>query len=124
MKQYFLILSLILIVFLSNLSSSIAQTSKIDSLENVLSKHPKEDTVKVNLLNEIALWVYKQDEQKAKKYALLAGEISDRINFVSGKVESLSVIGKTVAHHKTDSLALTFFFKNSILPKPTTTIRK
>jgi len=32
-----------------------AQTTKIDSLENILNQHKKKDTARVNLLNKTAL---------------------------------------------------------------------
>jgi signal transduction histidine kinase/Tfp pilus assembly protein PilF len=79
-----------LVLFLSpNLISVKAQTSKIDSLETLLLNHKKEDTLKVKLLNEVAIKFYGVDADKAIKYATKAIDLSDSLKFTKGKAGSL-----------------------------------
>ena len=69
------------------------QNAKVDSLENLLKTHIAEDTVKVKLLNEIAIGLYEKNPEKARGYSILASELSDKVNFRKGKSQSLLVIG-------------------------------
>ncbi len=48
------VLLFIILFFNINLYTIYAQTSYIDSLENLLARYPKEDSNKVNTLNEIS----------------------------------------------------------------------
>jgi len=70
-----------------------AQNKTADSLENALNKHPENDTIRVNLLNEIALNVFTFDADKTLKYTQEAGKLADKLNYRKGKAESLRVAG-------------------------------
>lgn len=62
----------------------VAQTRVLDSLQLVLTKHTVDDTVKVNLLNEISdkyKWI---DFCISQKYAEQARDISKKLNFEKG----------------------------------------
>ncbi len=70
-----------------------AQTLEIDSLEILLQKHPKRDTARVNLLNELVNELYLLDIDKAFIYAEEANEISTQIEYIKGKARSFILIG-------------------------------
>lgn len=108
MNKYIGVLLLFVLIFIN---CTKAQDTKVDSLENVLKIHKMDDTLKVNLLNEIASLVYKKDADKAKLYATQAGELSEKINFLKGKSESFWVIGLSLSFYKSDKLALESFLK-------------
>jgi signal transduction histidine kinase/Tfp pilus assembly protein PilF len=88
-----------------------AQSIKIDSLEKVLKLHKADDTVKVNLLNEIAYNAYKDDANKTLSYATQAGELSDKVHFLKGKAESLWVIGSSLTYSNSNKMALEYYLK-------------
>ena len=85
-----IILVLLSIIMVGN---AYAQSSKVDSLQTLLQLHKTNDTVKVNLLNEIALGAYEKDPDKARSYATKAAELSGKLSFQKGKAESLMLIG-------------------------------
>lgn len=70
-----------------------AQNQKVDSLENILKSYVQPDTTKVNILNEIAYTIYEQDGAKAKRYAEQSAELSDKLDYVKGKVTSMRITG-------------------------------
>ena len=78
---------LLALLLLSGLAigSTSAQQAKVDSLVNVLNKHTKDDTVKVNLLNEISRQYSTNNFEKSRDYAIQSGELSHRLNFPKGK---------------------------------------
>ncbi len=81
-----------LIIILST-SSSIAQNTKLDSLKNLLDQHPTEDTVRVNLLNDISHLLQVNEPDKSLNRAEKALKLADKINFKKGKVQSLEILG-------------------------------
>ncbi len=84
------ILSILLIC--SFLGSDLkAQTQEIDSLENLLVLHTQKDTVRVNLLNEIAYKIYLKDINKTLEYATESGELASELKFKKGEAESLKI---------------------------------
>lgn len=91
----------------------VAQSSRVDSLERLLSGYQVDDTVKVNWLNQIAAAVFQSDSSKAIGNATQAMLLSNRLNFNKGKAESFWVLGKAVSYHRSDSLALDYF-KNAV----------
>src|ERR1035437_5674005 len=108
-RQIKLILVFLSIFVINTLNG---QNAKVDSLENVLKLHNTDDTVKVNLLNKIALAVYTKDFKRAQNYATQAGELSDKLNFQKGKAESLLIIG--LSYMKTDKAKAIECFQNGI----------
>ncbi len=91
MKKITILLTFIILN--SQLLTVSAQNPEIDSLKNLLQKHTKEDTIRVNLLNETAYRFYSINIDKLLKYAEEAGELADKLNFTKGKAESLHRIG-------------------------------
>jgi signal transduction histidine kinase len=92
--------------------TSYAQTENIDSLENILKTYKTEDTVKINLLNEIAFLVYKNDADKAQDYANQAVELSDKLLFLKGKVKSTYLIG--LSYSKSDKLKAIEYYQKAL----------
>lgn len=86
---------LLFLVMLLSITIANAQDLKVDSLENLIKKHPTEDTTRVNLLIEYARAIFEQDTEKAKPYAEQAGKMADRLNYPKGKAGSLWIIGLT-----------------------------
>lgn len=89
-----------------------AQQNIIDSLQNVLSS-AKEDTNKVNILNNLA-WEFKNtaDFEKSINYAAQANDLSDKINYKKGKAKSLSIIGLNLGDQGNYQDALTNHFES------------
>ena len=88
MKKYLFILIILLI------SRLLSAQSKTDSLQTSLVKHNTVDTVKVNLLNDIAHECsLNSDFDKSLKYANEALKLADKLNFTKGKNQSLNSIG-------------------------------
>ncbi|GAB5417293.1 MAG: hypothetical protein Crog4KO_28750 [Crocinitomicaceae bacterium] len=70
-----------------------AQNKLIDSLEQELRIHNQQDTVRIRLLNELALHHYRNNPEKSIEYATQAGKLADDLNFVKGKARSLYAKG-------------------------------
>ena len=72
-----------------------AQTIEVDSLEVLLKNHTTEDTVRVNMLLELAKKNYfvTNDFEETFKYANEAIELADKIGFKKGKVKCYNLIG-------------------------------
>lgn len=64
------------------------QISLTDSLETALMQHTADDTMKVSLLNQLSKANFNSDIEKARDYARMAGELSDRIGYMQGKYQS------------------------------------
>jgi PAS domain S-box-containing protein len=108
----FNILRLLLLFFvIFTIQTTKAQIAKLDSLENILKTHKPADTIKVNLLNETANTIYKNDSIKALQYATEAVELSGKLNFKKGLAQSYYVIGLLLSYNKSDKLALDYFLK-------------
>ena len=106
------ILLLISISFLLQLN---AQTSVIDSLENLLLIHTKEDTIRVNLLNEMA---YEQNTiDSLFIFAKKAEKIAKKIHYIKGKAVCYHLIGVYYQFTSDYPQALEYFKKSLELSK-------
>ncbi|PKP36796.1 MAG: hypothetical protein CVT98_07045 [Bacteroidetes bacterium HGW-Bacteroidetes-15] len=85
------------------------QNSAVDSLENILQNINSDDTVKVNLLNELANEYYRTDINKTLSYAIEADSLSSKLNYSKGKAESLRVIGRYFWRMSEYNQALKYF---------------
>lgn len=92
-----------------------AQTSKIDSLENLLQQHPDKDTSRINLLNDFAESVLQIDHKKSIKYAEEAFELASMLNFKKGKAESLYWSGLDLYLRSDYQKSLDYFQKSMII---------
>jgi len=66
-----------------------AQNKEIDSLKNLVLNHSKTDTVKIDLLNDIAFKVRFYDLNLTLQYATFADSLSNLIDYKRGKAKSL-----------------------------------
>jgi signal transduction histidine kinase/uncharacterized protein HemY len=70
-----------------------AQTTEIDSLENLIQQHTEKDTVRINLLNDLA-WATKNiDQKECIRYAGEALELAEMKDFKKGKALSSYMLG-------------------------------
>ena len=84
------------------------QQRMADSLLLVLEKYRREDTVRVNRMNDLAYAVYINNSAMAEEYAREAGSLSDKLGYPKGKARSLWLQG--LAHlSRNKEEALTFF---------------
>jgi len=104
-------ISLPIVLVFCCIGNSFGQSKRADSLEVVLKSHSANDTVKVNLLNEVAFLVYKTDSGKANGYLEKAGELSDILNFSKGKARSLGTKGASLAYHKSFKPAISYYLE-------------
>ena len=88
---------LFLIFFLSFAVSVLSQNAEIDSLKIELKNHKKQDTTRINLLNELAFVLYKKGINKTEEYLEESEEIAKLIDFKKGKARSLYLKGKVQA---------------------------
>ena len=70
-----------------------SQNAEIDSLEHLLANHQKTDTVKIDLLNDIAFKVRFYNLNRSLQYALIADSLSDIMAYKKGKAKSLKIRG-------------------------------
>lgn len=87
MSKLFYILFLVLFT-----QSITAQTKQIDSLFELYVR-AEIDTVKVNLLNQLAHKLHSIEPKRALKYALDAQKIAEKTQFKNGKTKALTNIG-------------------------------
>src|SRR4051812_23557285 len=99
------------IIFIVYAFTATAQNDslKIDSLKKVLLNE-KEDTIKVNLLNELtkASWYYNLD--KAASYNYRAQQLADNLSYKKGLAESYRCHG-VILNMRYDSSALDYLNK-------------
>ncbi|MBN2894015.1 MAG: tetratricopeptide repeat protein [Bacteroidales bacterium] len=102
----------LLIISISSLPV-FAQLNKIDSLENLLQNHTKEDTIRVILLNEIANEKYRTETDKTILYTEEAYSISVQTNYSKGEAESLRLLG--ICHYYKSNYPLAYeYYKQSL----------
>lgn len=88
-----------------------AQTSKIDSFENLLVKQIEVDTPRINRLIDTAYASYRSDIEKTFTYAALADSLSKIINFKKGEAESLKLLAKYYRRKSDYSIAMEYYEK-------------
>ncbi len=91
MKKIQIILSIL--IFTSIFTGLNAQKAKLDSLINLLDRHPQKDTIRVNRLNDIAYSLRRNDKEKGLSLAEEALELADKLNFKKGKANCLKNFG-------------------------------
>ena len=70
-----------------------AQVKPSDSLYNLLALHMQEDTVRVNLLNNLAYEYRRAKPAAADSLIKLAIELADKINYTKGKGYAVAIEG-------------------------------
>jgi len=103
-----LFISMFIFAFSVGLKS---QISKIDSLENLLANHPAEDTIKIGLLNEIAIKSLRSDLENTIIYANKADSLSKILKFPKGTARNLFVKGRYWNYKGKPDSAILYFEK-------------
>src|SRR6187401_2292307 len=75
----------LLVACLITLNGLMAQSALIDSLKNLLEKHPQQDTVRVNLLNDLAIEYRRFDKSKAPAIVEEALQVARKIDYAKGE---------------------------------------
>jgi len=100
----------VLLLFIISLTV-FAQNTKVDSLESLLANHLKPDTIRINLLNDIAGELKYTDIDKILLYATQADSLCDVLGFKKGKSVSLKLIGNYYYNKRDHTQALAFYQK-------------
>jgi len=71
-----------------------SQEQNLDSLENIIKTHKKDDTIKANVLTEIA-WSYRNEGEREKGflYANQAIALSEKLQFAKGSAKAKNLMG-------------------------------
>src|SRR4051794_45569 len=85
-------LLLVCIIFYSEVIAQV-DSLYIDSLKRVLLTQ-KEDTNKVNTLNELSNYLSYQDTDSSFSYASLGLSLSQKLNYVKGEAQSCLILGR------------------------------
>lgn len=94
----YLIFKIALLLILLSPVHIYGSTSKTDSLKLMLKNHKKEDTTRVNLLNQIGLELFRTDKIECDKAANEALELSNKLGYLKGKANSLWVLGLSISN--------------------------
>src|SRR5258707_6825335 len=89
----------VIIYFLLTAVSLTAKNRTIDSLTALLNKHPQEDTVQVNLLNQLAHQLQILGSEKTVSIAEAALRLSRTLNYVPGEILAFSRTGSYYLTH-------------------------
>ena len=82
---------LILLIMTTTLGHSLfAQNEALDSLKNILSKHPQQDTARVNLLNNLVPEIRRFDRKQIIPYVEEALELAQKLNYEKGEGRALT----------------------------------
>lgn len=104
-------ISLLIVLVFCCIGNSFGQSKRADSLEVVLKSHSTDDTLKVNLLNQIAFLLFKTDSSKANSYLAQANQLSDKLKYSKGKAQSIGTIAFSLAFYKSYKLAIHYFLE-------------
>jgi len=80
-----------LVLLLASCDLSVAQNPVIDSLSKLLQAHPKADTVRVDLLNQLARESRKNKPKQADSLVETALALSTQLNYQKGKGLALTI---------------------------------
>jgi len=108
----------LLLFFITALCNILAaQNAQIDSLKNVLQAQ-KEDTNKINTLNNLSRLFMYEDALSAFQYANQALSLSENINFKKGKVISYIHLASSFYQQGNYADALKNFYSALIIAEP------
>ena len=112
MKIFTRFLNILLVLFL--FSSVInAQTTEIDSLENLLETHLNPDTVRIKILLQLSKKLFRYDIEKTLKYADEIVKLADETNYLKAKAKALNILG-VCYYMKSDFSKAIDYFKRSL----------
>src|SRR5690606_8092099 len=87
------LLFLLLLWLMPQFNSIVAQNKQLDSLRNVLPG--SKDTTRVNVLNEIAYSLYRDDASEAIRIASEAIALAKKISYPKGLALSYDLMGRS-----------------------------
>lgn len=103
---------ILILIILFNVSLCVSgQSGHMPGLEERLRRHTKEDTVRVNLLNQLAYGLAKNDRSLSDGYASQALELAGRLKYDKGKAYSLWIKG--VLCSKTEKAQALAYFEQA-----------
>ncbi len=107
------LIALVFMIFIlcSNQINLFAQSSKIDSLENLLQSKVKNDTLKIRLLNELSALMFKEDFKKAYNLAHDGLRLSEQIDYTYGLAESNKNIAYFYLNVENFALSIDYYLK-------------
>ncbi|WP_297335035.1 tetratricopeptide repeat protein [Algoriphagus sp.] len=110
---------IILGFLLTNLvwTSAFGQNPVLDSLQSELDLHTDQDTIRVNLLNDLAFSFFSRDIPKSLEYLSESEELADAIGFKKGKARSIYIKGITEAIQSNYDQALRYYLQAQKLYK-------
>ncbi len=88
-----LVVILLLTVFMSSAQLLLAQSHKLDSLHALLQKYEKQDSAKVDLLNQISWEFHTINLDSAYRFAHDSRELADSIGYSVGLARALNLLG-------------------------------
>ncbi len=91
--------------------TTLSQTRKADSLTNALLAHPKEDTTRVNILNQLAFEFHFHTPVKALSWGLEARDLANQLKYGKGEALANRFIGLAFWVQSDYATALDFFLK-------------
>lgn len=101
---------IIFLVCLLSITAVYSQNSTIiDSLENQLTIHIEEDTLRVDLFDHLANLYYRKDIDKAKEYLEKAESLAIELNYGKGKGNALYTRGVIEMAQSNFDLAIKYF---------------
>ena len=89
--------------------AALSQNNIIDSLKNELLIHPEKDSVRLNLLNELAFASFSKDLPRTIEYLDEADAIAEVIDFKKGEARSIYIRGITEAVQGNYEQALIYY---------------
>ncbi len=105
-----IVLLIILVLLINHVSGQ--QNKKLDSLTRLLSI-AKEDTNKVNILNELCKFYINTDASVALKYNKQAIEVAEKINWPNGKIACYNYAGR-VNYVLFDTAKCVYFYSKGL----------
>ncbi|MCF8240127.1 MAG: tetratricopeptide repeat protein [Melioribacteraceae bacterium] len=111
------VFSIIISLFLT-FNANFAQRDKTDSLKILIEQHTENDTTKVNLLNEMAAQLFRNNAEEALDFSIKAKDLADELEFPKGQGDSrkniafyyirIAEYNESIKHYRD---ALTFYEK-------------
>ncbi len=106
-----LLLSFLIIT--SALADSTAQNTKLDSLLNLLGQHSEQDTIRVDLLNQVAAASMRNATETSLTYAEEALRLAEELDYKKGLASSFKLHG-IYYYHKSDYPVSIDYYQNSL----------
>ena len=108
---------LLIVFFFLSVVTSIQSQNSINDIEESIKKHIKQDTTKVNLLNELAFKLYIKDKRRTIELVDESEKLSNELEYIKGKSESLYIRGLVNVFKSQNNKAATILKKSLLLFK-------